>query len=222
MTAVRTAQVSSMIWHSCAVRKGGGIGAPKSKARKTFGARLGALLDAKGWAAGDRAARLARACRLPLRTASSYLRGERAPGLEHLQRLAQGLGIPVEQLSSGTEAPHRTPGMPQDARSPRTPRQMPTSSPSGQTAHSALTAEEIVELVTHAIAVQIRHLAEKGPHATGMWLLGAASSANHQGINDVKPLIDLARRLLNEGEESALRGDPSGMLETHSPKRTGP
>lgn len=100
-------------------------------------------------------------------------------------------------------------------------REMAPSELPPQAAHSALTAEEIVELVTHAIAVQIRHLAEKGPHATGMWLLGAASSANHQGINDVKPLIDLARRLLNEGEESALRGDPGSMLETYSPKRTG-
>ena len=58
----------------------------------------------------------------------------------------------------------------------------------------------------NAITHQVEKLAAKGPRAIAMWLLAAASSANDQGINDVKPLIDLARRYLHVAEAEALAG----------------
>lgn len=176
-----------------------------------------------GWKGRGAASRVADAIGANRQLVASWLRGERSPGGKYFGKLAKLFG--QEALwPTGADAPRRRPGEPgasEERRSGVGAVGGRLVAESNDVVHyGRLSPEEVTREVVDAIAHQVGKLAAKGPRAVAMWLLSAASSANDQGINDVKPLIDLARRFLHVAEVQALAGrsDASELSSPHPPQ----
>lgn len=117
---------------------------------------------------------------------------------ETLKRLAKALGKPLPELQPVPDPaapPRRVVGEgPASADSYLSARD-PESTDSGPGTRQ-LTEEEIAAEVAKVMTPLVEALAKKGEFVVARWLLTVAGEANDQSVDNVRPLIDLARDFL--------------------------
>lgn len=119
------------------------------------------------------------------------------------------VGLSTDWLMRGVgEAPRRggktPPGLPQAERPAVRERAGRESYPGGQRGEAAssepLSPEQIADEVGEVLEPLVQQLAAKGESVVARWLLAVAGEANDQSVDNVRPLIDLARDFLWRAE----------------------
>jgi len=133
---------------------------------------------------------------------SRMLRREVATDMQVLERLAKALGKPLPELQA---VPDPSPPRARVVREGTTSRDSPNSAHVLEGASSpSLTGDQIAKEVAEVLAPLVEQLAAKGESVVARWLLAVAGEANDQSVDNVRPLIDLARLFLWRAEQSRL------------------
>jgi len=129
---------------------------------------------------------------------SRMLRREVAPDVTTLEKLARALGKTLPEFQAVPDSAIRR-SVEQNTTTRGARVSEPASSPS---AEQPLSAEQIADEVGAVLEPLVEQLAAKGESVVARWLLAVAGEANDQSVDNVRPLIDLAREFLWRAEGS--------------------